>query len=338
MIENPPTRPAGRRAPREPGKRGAVEVRPGRLVVDTDDLAAAETHLGRFFAALRFGSPSARAGARMVRQQVGAASHATLRFGTDVAYSTEPIGCWSVLLVRDGTAQVRLTGAEPVALRRGAVLALEPPDRPHSGVMRHAAYDLITLEPELLARVADLSPRERPPRLGANAPASAAAARRLAGAIEHFGANAAALAGNPLTTATAADFLAAVALDAFPATAGEPTHVDRNDTHSETVRRAIAFMETRAAEDISLADIASAAYVTIRAVQLAFQRHLHTTPVQYLRRIRLDCAHADLLAAAPGGGETVTAIAYRWGFVNPGRFAGYYRQVYGCTPHQTLLR
>jgi transcriptional regulator GlxA family with amidase domain len=33
----------------------------------------------------------------------------------------------------------------------------------------------------------------------------------------------------------------------------------------------------------------------------------------YLRRVRLDHAHHDLIAASPGS-QTVTAIAYRWGF------------------------
>ncbi|MEV0355634.1 helix-turn-helix domain-containing protein [Nocardia sp. NPDC050697] len=311
---------------------------PGRLLLDTDDLGEAEARLGTLYAALRFGAPSSRAGVRMVHQQVGAAAHATLHFRTDVAYSTQPIGRWSVLLVRDGTALVRLTDAGPAVLRPGQLLALEPPDRPHSGVLRHAAFDAITLGPELLARVADRTAGERPPRLGGHTPASAAAARRLAGAMEHFGAQAPALAGNPLLAAAATDYLTAVVLDTFPAADGEPTPADRNDAHSETVRRAIAYMETHADEDISLADIAAAAFVTIRAVQLGFQRHLGSTPVQHLRRIRLDCAHADLLAAAPDDGVTVAAVAHRWGFGNAGRFAGYYREVYGCTPQQTLLR
>jgi AraC-like DNA-binding protein len=34
--------------------------------------------------------------------------------------------------------------------------------------------------------------------------------------------------------------------------------------------------------------------------------------------------------------QTVTAIAYRWGFTSSSRFAASYRRTYGITPSQTL--
>jgi AraC-like DNA-binding protein len=94
--------------------------------------------------------------------------------------------------------------------------------------------------------------------------------------------------------------------------------------------------DTRALTAITVADIAAAAHVTTRAIQLAFQRHLGTTPMEYLRRVRLDYAHRDLTRATPGGGLTVTAVAYRWGFGSSSRFAAAYRQTYGVTPSRTL--
>jgi transcriptional regulator GlxA family with amidase domain len=97
------------------------------------------------------------------------------------------------------------------------------------------------------------------------------------------------------------------------------------------VRRAIAFIEENAHRDITAADIAAACPTTLRAVQLAFQRHLDTTPMAYLRRARLQNAHRDLLAAGPER-TTVTAVAYRWGFNGASRFAAAYRRAYGTTP------
>jgi len=35
-------------------------------------------------------------------------------------------------------------------------------------------------------------------------------------------------------------------------------------------------------------------------------------------------------------GDTVAAIAARWGFAHPGRFAAAYQQQYGTTPATTL--
>jgi transcriptional regulator GlxA family with amidase domain len=101
------------------------------------------------------------------------------------------------------------------------------------------------------------------------------------------------------------------------------------------LRRAIAFIDEHAHDDIAGAEIAAAAGVTIRALQLAFRRHLNTTPLGYLRRVRLDYAHRELAAADPQH-ESVTAVAFRWGFANSGRFAAYYRQAYGVLPSRTL--
>jgi transcriptional regulator GlxA family with amidase domain len=67
-----------------------------------------------------------------------------------------------------------------------------------------------------------------------------------------------------------------------------------------------------------------------------FRRHLNTTPTAYLRQVRLARAHAGLLAATPGDGQTVTAIAERWGFPSASRFTARYREAYGVPPSRTL--
>ena len=143
-------------------------------------------------------------------------------------------------------------------------------------------------------------------------------------------------AASPLIIASTARLLAATALAVFPNTARPGSGArDRRDASPVTLRRAIAFIDEHARDDIAVAEIAAAAGVTIRAVQLAFRRHLDTTPRGYLRRVRLDCAHRQLSAADPQH-ESVTAVAYRWGFTNSSRFAAYYRQAYGVLPSHTL--
>jgi len=99
------------------------------------------------------------------------------------------------------------------------------------------------------------------------------------------------------------------------------------------VRRAIAFIEQHPDADIGVADIAAAANVSIRAVQFAFRRHLDTTPMDYLRTVRLDRAHHDLLTTNPSLGDTIAA---RWGFHHHSRSAARYRHAYGVTPRHTL--
>lgn len=142
-----------------------------------------------------------------------------------------------------------------------------------------------------------------------------------------------------LVVGPAARMLAATALATFPNTViTEPTMQDRRDGHRDTLRRAIAFIETNPDLDISLADIARAAYVTPRAIQLAFRRQLGTTPLAYLRLVRLEQVHQQLRDARPGDGTSVTRTAVDWGFANPGRFAEHYRAVYGELPSHTLAR
>ncbi|MFI7317109.1 helix-turn-helix domain-containing protein [Streptomyces venezuelae] len=59
--------------------------------------------------------------------------------------------------------------------------------------------------------------------------------------------------------------------------------------------------------------------------------------MQYLRRVRLDRTHRELRLAEPTT-QTVTSVAYRWGFFHPGRFAADYRAAYGEPPSHTLRR
>ena len=96
-----------------------------------------------------------------------------------------------------------------------------------------------------------------------------------------------------------------------------------------------AFIDDNAHRDIALDDIANAVYVTPRSVQYMFRKHLDCTPIAYLRQVRLHHAHQDLLSGTRST-TTVTTVASRWGFGHAGRFAVYYRQVYGQSPHTTL--
>jgi transcriptional regulator GlxA family with amidase domain len=110
---------------------------------------------------------------------------------------------------------------------------------------------------------------------------------------------------------------------------------ERSALQPETLRRAIAFIDDNAHRDIGLTDIAAAIGVTPRSVQYTFRRHLGMTPLEYLRRVRLDRAHRDLLAADPTV-DTVTKIAGRWRFGHPGRFSMAYKEAFGTPPSRTL--
>jgi AraC-like DNA-binding protein len=206
---------------------------------------------------------------------------------------------------------------------------------------RNARLRALSLAAPVLARVAGAAPdgRARPVRFLSQRPASSGGRDQWKSTASFVGD----LLAGPAATAdslvidAAARLLAATVLAVFPNTlTTHPDHSDSRGAWPTALRRAVAFVDDHPHQDITVADVAAAAAVTVRAVQLVFRRHLDTTPMAYLRQVRLARAHADLLAATPGDGQTVTAIAERWGFPSASRFAARYRQAYGVSPSQTL--
>ncbi|WP_067649858.1 helix-turn-helix transcriptional regulator [Nocardia harenae] len=142
--------------------------------------------------------------------------------------------------------------------------------------------------------------------------------------------------GNALVATEFAAALAASALAVFPNTTMTGAAPQTGAAAGTALGRATEFLHDHAAEPVTVADIAVAAGVTPRALQYAFRTHHDTTPLGYLREIRLERANADLIAAIPGDGQTVAGIALRWGFSSPGRFAAAYQRRYGRLPVRTL--
>jgi AraC-like DNA-binding protein len=130
--------------------------------------------------------------------------------------------------------------------------------------------------------------------------------------------------------------LAASVLTCFPNNAVATSSDGAADADApHQLRRAISFIDANVGDDIGVNDIAAAVHLSPRAVQYLFRRHLDLAPSQYVRNVRLDRAHQDLLASDRST-TTVSDVAARWGFGHTGRFAVLYRQAYGQSPHVTL--
>ncbi|MEU5159446.1 AraC family transcriptional regulator [Streptomyces sp. NPDC020875] len=313
----------------------------GILLFESDDLEVTETFLSEAYTRMRIGSSNpAESRARVSRYAAGPVSVDLLRLEFEMSYRADPLGRICLCSMHSGTISNHAAGGISDTFGPGDVVSLAPPDRPYAGRVERAGYHITLFDPDLLSRVASNGPREPGPvRLTGHRPHSADAARGLQRVIGHLRSQVLATpAGeNPLVVSTAAQYLAASVLHAFPHTAvTDPTAQDRSDARPAALRRAIAYLESHADQDISVGDVAAAAHVTVRALQYAFRRHLDTTPMRYLRRVRLAEAHAELLAADPGSGATVAATAARWGFAHPGRFTREYRAAYGRGPAGTL--
>lgn len=103
------------------------------------------------------------------------------------------------------------------------------------------------------------------------------------------------------------------------------------------LRRAMTFMDDNADQPVTISDVAAAAHMSVRALQVAFKTGVGRSPTRYLRDVRLNAAHADLLRHAASE-RTVEQVARRWGFAHTARFAALYRSTYGEYPSQTLRR
>jgi AraC-like DNA-binding protein len=117
-------------------------------------------------------------------------------------------------------------------------------------------------------------------------------------------------------------------------------HALTADGHPVTpraIRTAVDVIEAEAHLPLTLSAIAARSRVSVRALQHGFQRHLGTSPMSYLREVRLRRAHQTLLESDPST-VTVASVAHSWGFTNLGRFAAVHAARYLEPPVKTLRR
>ncbi|RKN48573.1 helix-turn-helix transcriptional regulator [Micromonospora endolithica] len=276
---------------------------------------------------------------RLLRARLGLAYLDHASFEMDVDARGGPLGSLAVGQVTSGRITYRSAGGHR-HYRAGQVFLAATAEQEYDVVIRRIDAHLAVLAPAVVAQAAS-GPARRPVRFLGPDPVSPAAARTWVNTYAYVRDGVLAVpdvADHPLLVGNAARLLAAAALATFPNDAlTEATGVDRHDAGVATVRRVAAFVDSHPDLDISVADMAAAARVSIRAVQLAFRRHLGTTPTAYLRRARLHQAHRQLLAADPRT-TTVGQVAARWGFVNHSRFTAQYRVEFGVPPSRTLRR
>ena len=107
----------------------------------------------------------------------------------------------------------------------------------------------------------------------------------------------------------------------------EPAAPERSSA-SEKVKKMMLFMTAHAAEKLSVADIAAAAYCSERECYRCFRSCLHTTPSEYLQNIRLQMA-SQLLTRTK---LAITDIAQQCGLGSSSYFGAQFRQHFGCSP------
>ncbi|HSM83915.1 MAG TPA: helix-turn-helix domain-containing protein [Nodosilinea sp.] len=104
---------------------------------------------------------------------------------------------------------------------------------------------------------------------------------------------------------------------------------------SQLVKQADDYMRSHIDQALTLTDLCEALGTSTRALCYGFQDIFGTSPMSYLKILRLQGVYRVLKAAEPDR-QTVTETATQFGFYHLGYFARDYKQMFGELPSETL--
>jgi AraC-like DNA-binding protein len=277
---------------------------------------------------------------RGTNTQVGRVGVSRLQYSLSADNYVAPSDVLLILRPNDGVMKVSLGREEEVVPRGASVLF--PPHQALSALWADIDADCVCLQAADVERVAvettgDEAVALRFTGLRPMSPRLARhwndAVRYLIGALRRDRD----VPANSLIAGQLAQLMAAAALDSFPSTTlAARRRIPPDHATPAVVRRAVDFIEANADRETTLSEIAEASGIGPRGLRAAFLRHQDTTPTAYAQRVRMERAHRELQAADPAGRDTVRAVAARWGFADPSRFAAEYQQTYSHPPTETL--
>ncbi|MEL7312681.1 MAG: AraC family transcriptional regulator [Pseudomonadota bacterium] len=98
----------------------------------------------------------------------------------------------------------------------------------------------------------------------------------------------------------------------------------------EAVREPVEFVRANYATDISVTDIASAAHLSVSALERRFKKHLKKTPRRFLVETRLEQARRLLVESD----LPIAEVAYSSGFLDHSYFSQQFRRFWGLLPSE----
>jgi AraC family transcriptional regulator, ethanolamine operon transcriptional activator len=88
---------------------------------------------------------------------------------------------------------------------------------------------------------------------------------------------------------------------------------------------------------LTIGELCTELRISRRTLNFAFSRVLGITPVAYMRNIRLHRIRAEFKSSSHRV-RSVADVASKWGFWHMSLFSRYYKELFGETPHETLIR
>lgn len=299
--------------------------------ISEDDLRDAFAHAY----GIRISGLSDGGGVRYAHHKAGSFSIAQAELPGSLRLHVDPTT--TVVMIRAVSGTLREMGADEDTLVTVGDWLLAASGLALRAGVEDAHVQIVTLNQAVLRRVASEHIATLPHEVQFLEPRtnSGTGTQYVDAAVEFASRVAADAQDNPMLSSAAVRALAAAVLASFAnnvVTSGQ--HGDQG-SQPAALRQATAFIVAKARSDIGIAEIAEHIHLTPRAVQYMFRRHLDTTPTDYLRHVRMDGAHRELVAS-DNSTASVAHIAQRWGFAHTGRFAVMYRETFGQSPHTTL--
>jgi AraC-like DNA-binding protein len=135
----------------------------------------------------------------------------------------------------------------------------------------------------------------------------------------------------------AADFWRRAIIDVVTATVmhSQPPMTEPVPSAIRLTRNAEHYIEAAGARPVHISEICAGCGVSRRSLHRAFDEVLGIGPVTFLQRKRLCDIHSALRDCDPAT-TTIAEIALQHGFLNLGRFSGYYRALFDEYPSETF--
>lgn len=237
---------------------------------DSQDVGEVEAFVSKIYSKMRIGAVGACTRARISRRVLApGVGFDDLTYSFDIGYSAEPPDLLIICDVISNTIRSDNKGSEDT-FGPGDQFLISRPDLPYAGVAHSSKLRFTVLDPAILTQVSATADGSAavPVHVLDHRPISRQAQLRLQRTIAYVRDDVMAAPDGPaapLVVSTASQYLAASVLQTYPNTAvGDPTAGDRRDASPSTLRRAVTFIEANPDTDLTLTDVARAAYVTPR--------------------------------------------------------------------------
>ena len=314
------------------------------MILKMGDFDAAERAISEFYLPVQLHQRSAaRLAMRLDKIAIGRVTLGRLRFGSNVRVTTAPPVNYHINIPLAGRARSKAGAREAVDSAPGTATVFMPGAEADIRWGDDTDQLCLMIDPEALHRELRLLLGQRlsgraefAPRMDLSTPAGQSWLR----AIKLFEADArtgGSLASHPLAVRRLEQLVIDGFLLAHSHNMTDGLQAASGSASEQAARKAIELLTERPEDPWSVTDLAAEIGVSARSLHAAFRDLTGETPMAYLQQRRLEHARDDLMAARPGQ-SSVTDIAYSWGFVHLGRFAGAYRARYGESPGQTLRR